>query len=273
MKNASWLDALDHELQAAGVSATRRMEIIVETEGFLQEADFQALEHFGSAENYALAIAAALTPTTVNSGSSQTAQPAVVALEISKSYRKHLVLHNTSLEMAAGSLVALIGPNGAGKSTLLKIIAGIEKTDSGSVHVEGSIGYVPQDGGLDPYLLPTEHFALFGAAAGLGRHDAVQRGTRLALDLGWDATSAPVAGELSGGTLQKLNVITALMSSPDVLLLDEPYQGMDADSARRFWELLWSWQEQGGTALVSSHSPDALRKASAVVEIDGLAVR
>ncbi len=197
--------------------------------------------------------------------------------DLSKAYRtadvETTALNHINLEIAAGEFIAIMGPSGCGKSTLLRIIAGIEPADAGTVEVAGAIGYVPQAGGLDPYLKPVDHFALFGAAAGRGRRDAVSEGNRLANELGWDATAAPVVGQLSGGTEQKLSVIAALLGDPDVLLLDEPYQGMDAESARRFWELLWAWQENGGSSLVSSHSPDALRKASTVVEIEGLPAR
>ena len=95
----------------------------------------------------------------------------------------------------------------------------------------------------------------------------------MARDLGWDAASAPVAGALSGGTAQKLVTITAMLSRPQTLLLDEPYQGMDADSQQRFWALLWAWQGEGRSAVVSSHSADALAKASKVIEIEGLSLR
>ncbi len=273
VKNATWLEALDHELQAAGLTASDRMQILVETDGFLGEANLQAFEHFGPAETYATTIAAALRTRTSDGAGSRTTPPVIVVDGVSMSYRHQVVLDQIGFEVAAGALVALTGPNGAGKSTLLRIIAGLEHADAGTVSVDGSVGYVPQSGGLDPYLRPNEHFALFGAAAGLSRRAAVREGNRLANELGWMADAAPVAGELSGGTRQKLNVITALIGSPDVLLLDEPYQGMDADSTRRFWELLWSRQEAGGTTVVSSHADDALRKASAVIEIEGLAVR
>ena len=169
--------------------------------------------------------------------------------------------------------MVLTGPNGAGKSTLLRIIAGLERADAGSATADGAIGYVPQRGGIDPFLRPGEHFELFGAPAGLSRRQARQEGNRLARELGWDATAAPVAGRLSGGTAQKLAAITALLSRPETLLLDEPYQGMDADSQHRFWALLWGWQDDGRSAIVSSHSPDALAKATEVIEIDGLSIR
>jgi len=124
-----------------------------------------------------------------------------------------------------------------------------------------------QEGGLIDQLRPAEHFVLFGRGRGLSRAQAVQDGRRLAEQLGWDALRAPVAGKLSGGTRQKLNVVLAALGDPDVLLLDEPYQGLDRDSVQRFWELLWAWRDEGGCALVVSHAHDAVDRADAVVEL------
>ena len=76
-----------------------------------------------------------------------------------------------------------------------------------------------------------------------------------------------MAGELSGGTQQKLNVVLAALGEPDVLLLDEPYQGLDRDSMRRFWELLWDWRDAGRAVLVVSHALEAVERADVVVEL------
>ena len=164
---------------------------------------------------------------------------------MSKRYGAHTVLADVDLELRDGEAVLLMGANGAGKSTLLRILAGLAAPDAGTVEVDGRLGYAPQDGGLIDQLRPAEHFVLFGRGRGLSRARAVQEGRRLAEQLGWDALAAPVAGELSGGTRQKLNVILAALGEPDVLLLDEPYQGLDLDSVQRFWELLWAWRDDG----------------------------
>jgi len=273
MRDETWLDAFEHGLEAAGVSLPDRASARVETEGFLREANVPAYEHFGPPGEYALELARALGAGRVRRSAGTTARSMVEADAISMSYGRTDVLRAISLSVVEGEVAVLIGPNGAGKSTLLRIIAGLERPDTGTVTLGGRVGYVPQTGGLDPYLTPLEHFDLFGAASGLARVDARREGTRLARELGWDAAAAPVAGELSGGTAQKLAVITALIPGPDILLLDEPYQGMDAESQRRFWEMLWALQESGRSAVVSSHSTDALARASKVIEIDGLAVR
>ncbi|MEM7340557.1 MAG: ABC transporter ATP-binding protein [Actinomycetota bacterium] len=272
MNDETWLDCLDHELHAAGVSPENRASARVETEGFLQEAGGSALEHFGPPTTYASHLADALGGRS-RPQRPRTAAPVVSVDGVSKSYRSRPVLNDVSLTVSPGDVVVLTGPNGAGKSTLLRIIAGLDRADRGQVTVEGAVGYVPQRGGVDPHLRPGEHFELFGAPLGLTRRQARSEGNRLARELGWDAAAAPVAGALSGGTAQKLAVVTALLRQPQTLLLDEPYQGMDADSQQRLWALLWAWQEGGGSAVVSSHASDALSKASTVVEIEGSTLR
>ena len=272
MNDHTWLEAFGHELEAAGIDVGERAAVLVETEGFLAESDVGAFEQFGPPDTYAAVVASALGGSTGRSPAAD-ATVAVDVDRVTKSYRGRTVLDGVSLRVTEGEVVVLTGRNGAGKSTLLRVIAGLEQADSGTVHVSGRVGYVPQSGGLDPYLRPLEHFALFGAPNGLDRSGAHAEGCRLARELGWDAAAAPLAGELSGGTQQKLNVIAALLTGPSVLLLDEPYQGMDAASTHRFWDLLWSWQDGGGAAVVSSHSADALSKASNVLEIEGLPAR
>lgn len=272
MNDQTWLDAFDHALEAAGVGPLDRAAARVETEGFLADSGSSAIDNFGPPDHYANELACALNgavrlPVTVPTDVIGTA---VEVRRVRKSYRRHVVLADVSFTVERGEVVVLTGPNGAGKSTLLRIIAGLERADAGSVTTEGTVGYVPQVGGLDPYLTADEHFELFGAAAGQDREQSRREGRRLATELGWDAAAAPLAGELSGGTAQKLSVITALLGRPDTLLLDEPYQGMDADSQQRLWSMLWAWQAGGRSAVVSSHAADALAKASKVVEIDGL---
>lgn len=280
MDDRSWLTELDHELAALGVPAAERAAALVEAEAHLDDAGPGAIDHFGSAEGYARTLAAAVAGggpvgrdgagSGGGSGPDPGGAPSLIeAVDLARRHRRHPVLDGVSVTVRPGDVVALVGPNGAGKSTLLRILAGLERPDRGTVRCRARVGYVPQSGGLDPYLRPVEHFELFGSAAGLGRTEARRQGVRLAEALVWDATADPVASELSGGTRQKLSVVVALLGRPDLLLLDEPYQGMDQASTRAFWELLWGRCDDGMAAVVSSHSDDALRRARSVIELGG----
>jgi ABC-type multidrug transport system ATPase subunit len=268
MRPESWLEALDDELRTRGLSADERADAVVEAESFLHESGADPLQHFGAPAVYADSLAGAVGATRPERRTGH--GPAVLeASGIGKAFRSRPVLDGVSIRLGGSQLIALIGPNGVGKSTLLRILAGLERPDTGTVERHGRIGYVPQAGGLDPYLRPQEHFELFGTCRGRSRRAARQEGERLARELGWDSTVAPVTARLSGGTRQKLSVIAALIGEPEVLLLDEPYQGMDAESTRRLWDLLGVWCDGPGAAIVASHQPDAIARADAVVELAG----
>jgi len=260
----TWLDELAHELTARGVPHAQVAGIVVETEAHLHEAAGDPLDTFGAPATYAGAVADALAADRVATAPGRVR---VRARGLGKRHGRRAVLDGFDLDLRAGEAVLLMGANGRGKSTLLRILAGLDAPDRGKVEIDGSVGYAPQHGGLIDHLLPAEHFVLFGRPRGLDRRAAVQQGRRLAEQLGWDALAAPVAGALSGGTRQKLNVVLAALGEPDVLLLDEPYQGLDLESVQRFWDLLWDWRDAGRCALVASHAHDAIERADAVVEL------
>ncbi|MCB0996006.1 MAG: ABC transporter ATP-binding protein [Acidimicrobiales bacterium] len=269
MTNDTWLEAFAHELEARGLPPIQRSELVVEAESYLADAGGAAFEHFGPPVTYAERLVAALGPRRADR--QRTDPPLVEATDLSRSYRGRVVLDSVSVSAGVGEIVVLVGPNGSGKSTLLRILAGLESPDGGAVQRRCAVGYAPQHGGLDPYLNATEHVALFGAAVGLGRRSALTEGSVLAEQLGWGLRDQPRAALLSGGTRQKLTVLLAMLGRPPLLLLDEPYQGMDAEGTRRFWELLWSWGAEGGAAVVASHASDALERATSVVELSAVA--
>jgi ABC-2 type transport system ATP-binding protein len=268
MTPETWLEELSHELSARGLGPVDVAAVVVELNGHLVESGAHPLAAFGPPAVYAAQVMTSIGPPAPVVGSAATFGPVRVRAErITMSYRRRPVLHEVNLEARTGEVVLLIGPNGAGKSTLLRIVAGLDRPDGGQVRVAGSIGYAPQSGGLIEHLLPVEHFTLFGRARGLDRARARADGQRLAWQLGWDALAAPVVGELSGGTRHKLNLVLAGLGDPDVLLLDEPYQGFDLDSTRRFWELVWAWRDAGRATVVVSHAHDALECVDTVVEL------
>jgi ABC-type multidrug transport system ATPase subunit len=264
MRRDTWLSELAHELAAREVASSDIAGIVVEASGHLDETAAAPLDAFGSPAAYATLVADALG---AERPPPRAGEVRVAARGLCKRYRRRTVLDGFDLELRGGEAVLLMGRNGRGKSTLLRILAGLARPDGGSVQVSGSVGYAPQAGGLIDQLRPAEHFVLFGRPRGLTREAATQEGRRLAEQLGWDALAAPAAGELSGGTRQKLNVVLAALGEPDVLLLDEPYQGLDLESVQRFWDLLWLWRDAGRCALVATHAHDAIERADAVLEL------
>ena len=177
-------------------------------------------------------------------------QAVLEARDISKAYRRHQVLRGVNLTVWPGQLVAVAGENGAGKSTLLKILAGTLAADCGQVRLSGTLGYCPQDPVLNDSLTVGQHLRYFAAAR---RLRSLARAEELVSLLGYEQYRGRVAGELSGGTRQKLNLTLALLHDPDVLLLDEPYQGFDWETYLRFWDLAGDLRARGKTIVVITH--------------------
>ncbi|MEU3196396.1 MULTISPECIES: ATP-binding cassette domain-containing protein [unclassified Streptomyces] len=178
------------------------------------------------------------------------APPALEARGLHKSYGAHQVLRGADLSVASGQLVAVVGENGAGKSTLLKALAGVLAADRGEVSRHGTLGHCPQEPVLNDSLTVEQHLRYFAAAR---RLPGLERGHELAGRLGYERYLGTVAGELSGGTRQKLNLTLALLHDPDVLLLDEPYQGFDWETYLRFWELAEDLRSRGRAVVVITH--------------------
>jgi ABC-type multidrug transport system ATPase subunit len=172
------------------------------------------------------------------------------ARDVRKSYGRHQVLCGVDLAAGPGQLVAVVGENGAGKSTLLKILAGTLAADSGTVALAGTLGYCPQDPVLNDNLTVEQHLRYFAAA---GRLPSLDRAGELTAQLGYAQYRPETAGSLSGGTRQKLNLTLALMHDPDVLLLDEPYQGFDWETYLRFWDLADGLRARGKAIVIITH--------------------
>jgi ABC-2 type transport system ATP-binding protein len=169
---------------------------------------------------------------------------------ISKAYRRHQVLRGADLTVGPGQLVGVVGENGSGKSTLLKILAGTLAADRGEVRLAGSLGYCPQDPVLSDTLTAGQHLRYFAAARQL---PGLGRAGELAGRLGFRQYLDTAAGALSGGTRQKLNLTLALLHDPDVLLLDEPYQGFDWETYLCFWDLVGGLRARGKAIVIITH--------------------
>ena len=191
----------------------------------------------------------------------------LAATGIVKHYGDKHVLDGVDLTVRPGEVVALVGENGCGKTTLLRICAGITRPDAGRVEERGRIGYCPQEPGLLELLNADEHLALFGAAFGLSRRDAVTAGRQLLEELDFPVGDRSVSRGLSGGTRQKLNLALALLGDPEVLLLDEPYQGFDTGSYVNFWEHVAGWRAAGRATVVVTHMLNELSRVDRVVDL------
>lgn len=202
--------------------------------------------------------------------------PALEIENVSFRYGCHPVLEAINLTVASGESVGLTGPNGSGKSTLLKMVAGLLKPASGSIKLFGRdirdfkdrsrISYMAQKASFINTGFPStvEEVVLAGRIAGRGLFRALNReDRRLAhealTEVGMGDHSRKSIGALSGGQQQRVFIARALAGHPDLLLLDEPAVGMDAESQARFYSLLRELVVKNGlTLLLVSHDLEAI---------------
>ncbi len=170
--------------------------------------------------------------------------------DVSRAFGRRQVLRAITFTARRGELVGIVGENGAGKTTLLRILAGLLPPDRGRVRVRGRIGYCPQEPQVHFGLTVDHNLEWFRAAYRLRDRSRAEAMMDL---LGFAQHRTTLVGELSGGTRQKLNLVVALMHDPDVLLLDEPYQGFDWETYQRFWGIAEDSRRAGRVIVVISH--------------------
>ena len=181
----------------------------------------------------------------------------------SKSYGALQALSDIDLDVAQGEFFGLLGPNGAGKTTLISLIAGLARTDSGSVRVMGhhvvkdyqqarrSLGVVPQELVFDPFFSVRETLRLQSGYYGLRRNDGWIDEILERLDLMSKADAN--MRSLSGGMKRRVLVAQALVHKPPVIILDEPTAGVDVDLRQGLWEFIRQLNEEGHTIVLTTH--------------------
>jgi ABC-2 type transport system ATP-binding protein len=184
----------------------------------------------------------------------------IAALVVDRGNRR--VLHSVSLSVGAGRLVGLLGPSGCGKSTLMRSIVGVQRVVSGSVevlglpagdrHLRSRVAYTTQTPALYPDLSVAENVRYFARILRLGGAEVDRVLTAVDLDDHRDTQ----ARNLSGGECARAALATALLGSPQLLVLDEPTVGLDPILRRRLWHLFAGLAQSGVTILVSSHVLD-----------------
>ncbi|GAB5469126.1 MAG: zinc ABC transporter ATP-binding protein ZnuC [Rhodospirillales bacterium] len=168
---------------------------------------------------------------------------------LSFAYEGSLVLEDIDIALRRGEIVTLVGPNGAGKSTLAKLLVGVLKTKTGRLTQQKGlrVGYVPQALTIDATLpLTVVRFMALGAARKAAGTAALQR-------LGIANLANRQLRELSGGQRQRVLLARALAREPDLLVLDEPGQGLDLDGQAELSRLLIALRDQGCSVLLVSH--------------------
>jgi ABC-2 type transport system ATP-binding protein len=196
--------------------------------------------------------------------------PVVLARGVKMTFGHVEALCGIDLDVARGDLFALIGPDGAGKSTFFRIVAGVLRPTAGSVSAPGvrSFGLVPQRFSLYEDLSIDENLLLRARLYDVPDTVTKARAADLLARVGLERFGGRLAGALSGGMKQKLSLVAALLTQPQLLLLDEPTTGVDPVSRREFWLLLNQLHHDGLTILVSTPYMDEAEYATRIGFLD-----
>ncbi|MHA1928728.1 MAG: ABC transporter ATP-binding protein [Candidatus Thorarchaeota archaeon] len=190
---------------------------------------------------------------------------AVKVVDLVKSFGDLVAVNNLSFNIREGEIYGLLGPNGAGKSTTLKLLMGLMDPDSGTGEISGfncqenpievkkRVGYVPEEQNLYESLTARELFEFVISIRQLPEREVKDRIKEIMKALAFEQYFNQVILTLSQGNRQKVLLIIALLHSPKLLILDEPFSGLDVRSTRIMKDVLKIHTENGGAVLLSTH--------------------
>ena len=182
-----------------------------------------------------------------------------------KLYDELRAVDGITFSVKRGETFGLLGPNGAGKTTTMRMLAGLSPATDGSVMVAGmdvaksgrdvrnEIGVVTQHDGLDTTLVVHRNLEMHGYLAGLSYRDSIRRTKEVLGFFNLETRANASIHALSGGMKRRLAIARAMMSSPQLLVMDEPTTGLDPQSRNRVWEQLGALKEAGVTIIMSTH--------------------
>ncbi len=199
---------------------------------------------------------------------------------ISKRFGDITAVDDLSLTVERGSMIGFLGPNGAGKSTTMRAIVGMVEPDAGSLTWDGQpitddvrnrFGYMPQERGLYARMKVREQVIYFGRLAGLTPADAAERTDHWLDRLGLADRHDSLVQDLSGGNQQRVQLAVSLVHDPELLVLDEPFAGLDPVAAETMRSIIAERASAGCGVLFSSHQLDLVESLCehAVIIADG----
>jgi len=187
---------------------------------------------------------------------------AIVVEHISKQYGDFRAVNDLTFEVFDGEIFAMLGPNGAGKSTTIRMILDILKPDTGSIAVLGSpltdatkdrIGYLPEERGLYRSVPVLEMMVYLGTLKGLSTAEAKKRATGYLERLDLAEHAKKKVSELSKGMQQKVQFAVTVLHDPDLIIIDEPFSGLDPVNTMIIKDLLLEFVKRGKAVVMSTH--------------------
>jgi ABC-2 type transport system ATP-binding protein len=190
---------------------------------------------------------------------------AVEIKDLTKRYGKFVALDGLTMDVERGQILGFVGPNGAGKTTTIKILVGLARPSSGSARVAGAdcvrearrvkrlVGYMPDTFGSYDNMRVSEYLDFFGAAFGIRRRERARRVAEALETAGASTFRDQYVETLSHGMKQRVAIARTLLHDPEVLILDEPANGLDPQARIEMRQVLLNLAERGKTLLVTSH--------------------
>ncbi len=195
---------------------------------------------------------------------------ALTVSRLAKRFGNHVAVDDVSFEVARGGVYGILGPNGAGKTTTLRMINDIIAPDEGTIRIFGDlapgaeaatkIGYLPEERGLYPKMRVGEIVEFMGELRGLSRAESRRRGGAWLERLGLGKWTKNKVQDLSKGMQQKVQFATALIHEPELVILDEPWSGLDPINAEVLRETVAEIRTAGRTVLFSTHQMEQAEK-------------
>jgi len=188
--------------------------------------------------------------------------PAIELVGLHKAFDGHVAVEEVSLAVATGSIFGLLGPNGAGKTTTLRMLLDIFAPDRGEVRLFGRprrpgdnerLGYLPEERGLYRKMTVEDHLRFLAELHGVARGEAKQRAAHWLDRVGLAEWSARKVETLSKGMQQKVQLAGTVIHEPELLVLDEPFSGLDPINQGLFKEILSEHRTAGRTVVLSTH--------------------
>ncbi|HEU0014371.1 MAG TPA: ATP-binding cassette domain-containing protein [Longimicrobium sp.] len=187
---------------------------------------------------------------------------------VSKSYSGHAAVSDLSLAVPQGTIYGILGPNGAGKSTTLRMVMNIILRDTGTISLLGAdperdrsvlrrVGFLPEERGLYRKMKVLDVIVFFAQLKGMQAADARREGERWIERMGLGDWRVSKVETLSKGMQQKVQFITTVLHSPDLLILDEPQSGLDPVNQEVLRDTILDWKRQGRTVVFSTHNMEA----------------
>ncbi len=195
---------------------------------------------------------------------------ALVELDhVSKSYEEKAAVRDLSLKIEAGSMFGLLGPNGAGKTSTIRMMIGITMPDAGKVSLFGKpfgnaalkrVGYLPEERGLYKKMKVIDQLVFLAELRGLGALEAKRRSKHWCERLQIADSMEKRTEELSKGMQQKIQFISTLLHDPELIIMDEPFSGLDPVNAMLLQDVLLELKKNGNAVLFSTHRMDQVEK-------------